>query len=337
MAWVLRWKENCKLKDKNQRELKELSESELQKAETKLIIMDQKRNFEQDMKSLLTGKELKEKKLKFMNPFLDHEGVMRAKTRISFSDLVQYEAKFPIILAKESIILKLIIDAEHHKFQHCGGVNFLYVELLKRIWAPGLRQIIKTRNRECMKCRRARAETFKYKMAPIPIYRVQEPLGAFVKVGVDYAGPFRTIQGRGIIRKKRYICLFTCLLTRAIHLELAMDLETDSFLRCFQRFISRRGMPQLVISDNGTNFVGASNEIEEIHVNNQTVKLELSKNKIEWRFNPPASPHFGGIYESLIKSMKNALYKILPGADVTDEELLTVVIQVEGILNNVLY
>jgi len=102
-------------------------------------------------------------------------------------------------------------------------------------------------------------------------------------------------------------------MTRAVHLEVTMDLETDSFLKCFQRFVSRRGRPQLIVSDNATNFVGATKEIEEIKINEHKMRLELEKENIQWKFNPPAAPHFGGVYESLIKVMKRAVYGIGKG------------------------
>ena len=81
---------------------------------------------------------------------------------------------------------------------------------------------------------------------------------------VDFAGPYETTSGRGRVHNKRYLCLFTCLQTRAVHLEMAADLDTDAFLRYFSRFIARRGKPGLVVSDNGTNFVGATSNVEEI-------------------------------------------------------------------------
>ena len=101
-------------------------------------------------------------------------------------------------------------------------------------------------------------------LALLPKTRLQSSLRAFAKVGVDYVGPFLTKQGRGRKRAKRYLCLFTCLTTRAVHLEMAYSLDTDSFINAFTRMTSRRGTPTYVISDNGTNFLGAERELRKL-------------------------------------------------------------------------
>ena len=89
-------------------------------------------------------------------------------------------------------------------------------------------------------------------MAPLPAIRLKKLLRAFIRTAVDYGGPFITIQGRESKRAKRYLCcLFTCLLARAVHLELAYNLETDSFLNAFYRMVNRRGLPEEMNSDNG--------------------------------------------------------------------------------------
>ena len=171
-------------------------------------------------------------------------------------------------------------------------------------------------------------------MAPIPSFRFREPFRPFARVGVDYAGPIITKQGRGQRREKRYICLFTCLQIRAVHLEVAFGLDTDSFIRSFKRFIGRRGKPELVLSDNGTNFVGATREIIEIEIDSYRLQKHFANEKIKWVFNPPSASHFGGIFESLIKSVKKALNSILENAEVSDEELQTILIEVEFFINS---
>ena len=96
---------------------------------------------------------------------------------------------------------------------------------------------------------------------------MKEPLRAFSKIAVDFAGPFFTIQGRGKARQKRYLYLFTSLLSRAVHLELAFGLDTGAFLNAFYRMVNRRGLPQEVVSDNRGNFVGAEKELRELAKN----------------------------------------------------------------------
>ena len=158
-------------------------------------------------------------------------------------------------------------------------------------------------------------------MAPLPSIRLAMSLRAFERVAVDYGRPFITMQGRGKRREKRYLCLFTCLATRAVHLEMAFALDTDSFFNAFYRMVSRRGKPEEVVSDNGGNFVAADKELQELVKRlDQNRIIESAANRgIKWHFNPPLSPHFGGI---------------LTDANVSDEELMTFITGAESLLNS---
>ena len=162
------------------------------------------------------------------------------------------------------------------------------------------------------------------------------PLKAFARTAVDYGGPFLTIQGRGKQRAKRYLCLFTCLTSRAVHLEVAFGLDTDSFLNAFYRMTNRRGLPQEMISDNGTNFVGANRELRELvtKLNQGKIKRSAANKGVKWHFNKPLAPHFGGVHETTIKAAKRAIYTILGNADVTDEELIAAFTGEEALLNS---
>jgi hypothetical protein len=151
----------------------------------------------------------------------------------------------------------------------------------------------------------------KFKMGNLPNHRVQ-PARPFATTGVDYAGPFyvREIRGRGKKLSKAYIALFICFVTKAIHIELVMDLTTQEFLGALRRFISRHGHPHNLYSENGTNFVGANNELNELFTflqNQQTQKKihnNLTEMGINWHFIPAKSPHMGGLWEANIKSVK---------------------------------
>ena len=173
-------------------------------------------------------------------------------------------------------------------------------------------------------------------MAPLPKVRLRFTYRAFDQCGVDYAGPFTTIQGRGRKRQKRYLCVFTCLSIRAVHLEMAWGLDTDAFLNAFTRFISRRGVPKEVVSDNGTNFVGAVNELKSLvsELDEEKIKGKTASKGVRWLFNPPAAPHFGGINEIMVKAAKTAIYAVVGNADVSDEELMTVFTGAENFLNS---
>ena len=186
-----------------------------------------------------------------------------------------------------------------------------------------------------MQCRRRKATPVKQIMAPLPELRTRKSLRAFGQTSVDFGGPFITKQGRGKTRQKRYLCLFTCLATRAVHLEAAFSLDTDSFLNAFFRMASRRGLPEDVVCDNGTNFVGGSNELKDLEALNKKKRQHATLSYgVNWHFNPPLVPHFSGVHEIMIKAAKKAIYAILNCADITDEELLSAVVGAEGLMNS---
>ncbi|PIK45261.1 hypothetical protein BSL78_17882 [Apostichopus japonicus] len=173
-------------------------------------------------------------------------------------------------------------------------------------------------------------------MAPLPSIRVKIPFRAFARTSVDFAGPFLAKQGRGRIKLKRYLCFFTCLSSRAVHLEMAYGLDTDSFLNALNRMINRRGVPVEMISDNGTNFKGAEKKLRELvdRMDKDKMTRSTANQMIKWHFNPPLSPHFGGVHETMIKGAKKAIKTVVYKADITDEELTTVFTSAEALLNS---
>ncbi|XP_043257974.1 uncharacterized protein LOC122400519 [Colletes gigas] len=177
-------------------------------------------------------------------------------------------------------------------------------------------------------------------MGDLPAERVT-PSRPFYTCGVDYAGPY-LIKDRTRTRTttKGYMCLFVCFATKAVHIELAIDLSTNAFLNCLMRFISRRGLCQDIYSDNGTNFIGARNELRELtnvfknEVQNQQIQDFLSGRNIQWHLIPPRAPHFGGLWEGAIKSAKYHVKRVIGETILTYEELYTMLTQVEAIFNS---
>lgn len=150
-------------------------------------------------------------------------------------------------------------------------------------------------------------------VAALPSYRLQPGLPAFAHTGVDYFGPIEVVMLRR--RIKRWGCLFTCLNSRAVHMEMAYSLDTDSFISVMSRFESRRGVPASYYSDNGTNFVGAQRELKEClnRLDQTAITGHLIRKGVEWHFNPPSAPHFGGSWERLIRSAKKRARTYLEG------------------------
>ena len=116
-------------------------------------------------------------------------------------------------------------------------------------------------------------------------------------------------------------CLFTCLTKRAVHIEVVHKVDTDSCLNAIVRFIARRGKPSTIISDNSTNFVGAEREFVEYVAgwNKEGIEEHLTQQGIRWKFNPPAAPHFGRVWEQLVRGYKKALYAVLGNRSVTKD------------------
>ena len=134
-------------------------------------------------------------------------------------------------------------------------------------------------------------------MADLPELMVVPEKPPFTFVGVDYFGPLEVKQGRS--RVKRYGCLFTCLTTRAVHIEIAHSLDTDSMINALRRFISVRGYPEQIRSDQGSNFTKADKELKEAveEWNQHKISNFCRQKKIEWIFNPPSASHMGGAWE----------------------------------------
>ena len=160
-------------------------------------------------------------------------------------------------------------------------------------------------------------------MGDLPLERVK-PSKPFTHTGVDCAGPFELRKSKRANKSEKvYLCLFVCFATKAIHLEIVTSLSTPDFIACLRRFIARRGLPSDFFSDNGTNFVGASNELRKLLelVKTESVKNFVAENKCKWNFIPPSSPHFGGLWEAGVKSAKSHLRKIVGSTPLSLEEL----------------
>ena len=248
-----------------------------------------------------------------------------------YAEFLPWETRYPIILPSNHCISRLIIKHAHEQSHH-WGINQVLSELSTHYWIISAREAIIEWERAYIQCRRRKATPAQQIMAPLPERRTRMSLRAFNQTSVDFGGQFITKQGRGKTRQKRYLCLFTCLATRAIHLEVSFILDTDSFLNAFFRMVSRRGLPKDIVCDNGTNFVGGSNELKELEAfDHKKIQDSTTSHGVKWHFNPPFAPHFSGVHEIMAIYAINA---ILGSGDITDEELLSAVIGAEGLINS---
>ena len=335
LARVMRFVDNCRL-EQYFRATGTILPEEIREAEKYYIKSAQGEAFADELRGVTAGRQLAtSSKLSPLNPVLDEDGLLRCNSRLQYADCLSWETKFPIILPKKHDVTKLIISDVHKRCAH-GGTNQVLAQLSTRYWIIAAREAIRQWEIECAVCRRRKASPARQIMAPLPKIRTHLSMRAFSQTSVDYGGPFYTKQGRGKSRQKRYLCLFTCLAIRAVHLEVAYALDTDSFLNAFFRMASRRGLPQDMISDNGTNFVGADRELKELvlALDHNKIQDSTANQGVKWHFNPPGAPHFNGVHEVMIKAAKRAIYSILTNADVSDEELATAVVGAEGLINS---
>jgi hypothetical protein len=302
---------------------KALQPEEIQDAEEDIIRKVQLEVFSEEYQALKSNKTISPKShLIKLSPRIDENGIIRMDGSLTYADFLPYGVKQPIILPRSHHVTKLIVKHYHERANHTGGVNFILAQLSQRFWIIAAPEEIGSWENECNGCKKRKTKLATQIMAPLPKVRLRFTFLPFDQSAVDYAGPLITVQSRGRQRQKRWLCLFTCLATRAIHLEMALALDTESFLNAFTRFTSRRGVSSEVTSDNGTNFVGAANElrnwVEKLDPDHIQQKTNHLFNKVKWHFNPPAAPHFGGVHEAMIKSEKRAIYTVLGNSDIRD-------------------
>ena len=334
----LRFINNCKRLPKIMFQETVLHNSELQFARKILIKISQNHDFHMEISNLKKGVKLsKGSKLNSLLPFIDNDGILRVGGRIQNAN-ISYNKKHPIILSKNHRITTLIVNDIHKRYFHANlqlMVNILHL----KYWIIGCKNIVKKCIRNCVTCNRYKAEGYSQQMGNLPSYRLQ-PARPFTNTGTDYAGPFQVSswKGRGAKQFKCYVVIFICMTTKAIHIELALDLSADKFIEALHRFTSRRGICNNIYSDNGRNYIGAARKISEfqrfLQQNQEVISKELNKNEITWHFIPAYSPNFGGLWESAVKSMKYYLKRSLGETIVTYEEMLTLLCQIEACLNS---
>jgi len=185
-----------------------------------------------------------------LNPFLDKKGLFRACGRVTASDSLRYDERHPIILLYECALSRLLVKFTHLISLHGG--NQLVVRLTRsKYWDPRIKNLVKAVVNSC------KVSVIHKKRLQVQMMSFSRP---FTYTGMDYAGPFdiKNYTGRACLITKEYVLVFVCFSTNAIHLEPTSDLTTERFLAGYARFVSRRGYPRQVQSDNGKTFVGAS-------------------------------------------------------------------------------
>ncbi|GFU83613.1 uncharacterized protein TNCV_1051741 [Trichonephila clavipes] len=267
--------------------------------------------------------------------FLDIDGIIKVGGRLKNSSLNPIQ-KHPILLPKSHHLTNLVIQHFHHINLHSGPQLTLCC-IRQKFWIPSGRGVVGRLLSKCQTCFRFKAKSGEQLMGNLPANKLRAGR-AFLNVGIDFGGPFITKPNvsRSKVKLKSYLALFICMATKAVHLEIVSDLSADAFLAAFRRFISIRGKPTNMFSDNATNFKGASSYLKEQLKLIKSVEVQnfVTQESIIWHFIPPTAAHIGGLWEAGIKSTKQLLIKTMKSAVLNFEELVTLVTQIEACLNS---
>ncbi|XP_025407359.1 uncharacterized protein LOC112681309 [Sipha flava] len=339
IAYCLRFVHNAR--QNTEKKIGQIQREEINNANMVAVKLVQKNIWQEELIKLSKSEPISSNsRLLRLKPFVDENGLLRVGGRLKNSDMIDVFQKHPILLPPDSNFTRLVFFNEHEITLH-GGPQVMLACIRLKYWPLNGRNIARKVTRQCVKC-------FKYKpivvqpiMGDLPKSRV-EPARAFSKCGVDFAGP---VYVRSSLRRKSpidkaYICVWICFVTKAIHIELVSSLTTEAFLNALNRFFDRRGICLDIYSDNATNFVGANRQLQELKelflskAHLEKLQNTLNKFGTRWHFIPPRSPHFGGLWKAAVKSVKTHLYKTLGNASLTYEELYTVLVRVEAILNS---
>lgn len=254
--------------------------------------------------------------------FQDDDDLWRCGSRLKNADM-EFNQKYPFLIDRKHRFSDLLIQASHEKVMH-NGVNETLCNIRQEYWIPKPRTKIKSILRNCVKCRKAQGKPYSYPVEPqLPKERVSAN-HSFETAGIDYLGPVyvKDVFSKDSKMHKAWIGLTTCATTRAIYLDLVSDCSGSSCVNLLKRLTAVHGTPKVMISDNGTNFI--CEEVQSYMANKGTL----------WKFNIQKAPWYGGFFERLVQSVKRCLRKVLTNARLTFEEMLTVIKQVECIINN---
>ena len=330
------------IKTKNRRPDKYLSIMEAREATKILISRSQHRSFPKELSHPTANppKDLpKRSKILTLHPRVDDQGTLKLGGRLSHADIPEYQ-KHPIILSSTDPFTKLLFRHYHLQLGHCGPTALLsHAGNIYHV--VGARRLAREVYSKCVTCRAAAAKASTQLIGQLPPERV-EPDYVFYHTGMDFAGPFIIRKGhtRKPVEVKAFLAVFICFCTKAVHLELVSDMTTEAFIAALDRFVTRRGLPLHLHSDNGSNFLGAKNELAEFYKllhskeTQNAVHSYVFDYEITWHTIPERAPHFGGLWEAAVKAAKYHLKRIVGQYKFTFEELYTIICKVESYLNS---
>jgi hypothetical protein len=280
------------------------------KAEIAVIRMMQQRDFQEEIEILQDQRKLhKGSRLISLDPFIDHEGILRVGGRVQRGPY-SFEVKHPVILPKTGHFVELLIMRSHQTVCHQGRGSTMNELRARGYWILGCSRAVSSCIHRCVTCRRLRGQTLNQKMADLPKERL-EATPPFTHCAQDCFGPFIVKEGRREL--KRYGLIITCMASRAIHVELLDDMTTDAYINGLRCFIAIRGPVQTMRCDQGSNFVGADRELREAlkEIKEEQLRKFFEKNQCRFIMNSPHSSHMGGCWERHIRTIRSILTTML--------------------------
>ena len=312
------------------------------RAEKFVIKTVQAEVFSEELECLLSSKPLpRHSNILSLDPILDDEGIIRVGGRLKRSKLDSTLTQ-PMLIPGKHSIATLLVRKHHTDVSHQGRHLTEGKVRSSGIWITGCKRLVSSLIHKCVDCRKLRGKLAAQKMSDLPEDRVTPGLPPFSSVGVDIFGPWEVVTRRtrgGSANSKRWAALFTCMATRAVHIEVIEEMSSSSFINALRRFIAIRGKVQIIRSDRGTNFVGAVSPLQmnALNVEDGPIKDFLHKNGTTWIFNAPHSSHMGGVWERMIGTTRRILDPMLlnHGARaLTHEVLSTFLAEATSIINS---
>ena len=303
-----------------------------QAARLQILKWAQQEAYAKEYQQVKLGKLQKGNKLANLDVFIDSKGLLRVGGRLRNSEL-SFEEKHPIVLPKHSHITKLVIKHCHMKVMHQGrGMTIAEIQN-SGYWVVGCNALVSSLIKGCIVCRKTRRPVESQKMGDLPYTRtaIAPP---FTYVGSDCFGPFYVKDYRKELKK--YGVIFTCMASRAIHIELVDDMSTDAFINALRSFIAIRGPIRQIHTDKGANFIGAAKELAQKKQDNEAkFSCFANSNNIEWITNTPYSSHMGGVWERHIRTIRSILNSMLSinSTRLTSSTLRTFLYEVMAIIN----
>ena len=333
MAWLLRFVQFVKYKQNTK--TGRLTVDDFDAGTTAIVRIVQGLAYGQEIKDLRSNGAVKpSSKVASLNPKPDENWELMALRVTGRGQLKPTSCTLgqQMIFPRDHPVAKLIVRFVHHLMGPLGREHVI-AKLREDFWITQVRVLVRSVLNRCLTCKKLNAKAMTQQMAPLPKCRLTAYGPPFSFPVMDLFGPIYVKHGRGTA--KRWCCLFTCLTTRSVHLEVVNSMDTDEFIMCLRRFINRRGDVKELRCDNGSKFVGSERELKKSlrEWNQGQIERELIQRGCKWIFQPPTASSMSGVWERMVRRAKTVLKSILGAQTVTDVVLPTLLTEVERILN----